>query len=89
MDRHVKTWKTNKAALIWESESGESRTLTYGQLFNEVNRLARALKDLGIKKGDRILTYLPLMPELPISLLASARIGAVHSVVFQGSLIRL
>jgi acetyl-CoA synthetase len=84
LDRHVKTWKTNKAALIWESESGESRTLTYGQLFNEVNRLARALKDLEIKKGDRILTYLPLMPELPISLLASARIGAVHSVVFSG-----
>ncbi|MCY0850296.1 acetate--CoA ligase [Sulfuracidifex metallicus] len=84
LDRHVKTWKTNKAAFIWESESGESRTLTYGQLFNEVNRLARALKDLGIKKGDRILTYLPLMPELPISLLASARIGAVHSVVFSG-----
>ncbi len=84
LDRHVKTWKKNKAALVWESETGESKTLTYGQLFNEVNRFARTLHDLGIKKGDRILTYLPLMPELPITLLASARIGAVHSVVFSG-----
>ncbi len=84
LDRHVRSWKVNKAALIWESETGESKTLTYGQLYNEVNRLSKILKDMGVKKGDRILTYLPLMPELPITLLASARIGAVHSVVFSG-----
>ncbi len=84
VDRHVKNGLRNKAALIWEGEPGEKRTLTYWDLYREVNKFANALKKLGIKKGDRVAIYLPMIPELVISMLACARIGAVHSVVFAG-----
>ncbi len=84
VDRHVKTWRKNKAALIWESDIGESKTLTYQQLQNQVCRFANVLKKFGIKKGDRVAIYLPMILELPIAMLACARIGAIHSVVFGG-----
>jgi len=84
IDRHLKTWRKNKAAFIWEGDIGDSRTLTYQQLFNEVNRFANVLKKLGVKKGDRVSIYLPMILELPIAMLACARIGAVHNVVFGG-----
>ena len=84
LDRHVQTWRKNKAALIWESEPGEVRTLTYQQLHREVQKFANVLKSLGIKKGDRIAIYMGMTPELPIAMLACARIGATHSVVFGG-----
>jgi acetyl-CoA synthetase len=84
LDRHIKTPRKNKLAYIWEGEMGEIRTHSYYQLYKEVNQLAKALKTLGIKKGDRIAVYLPVIPELPITLLASARIGAIHAVVFSG-----
>jgi acetyl-CoA synthetase len=83
LDHHLKT-KGNKVAIYWENEKGESRSLTYSQLYNEVNRFAKILQDLGVQKGDRVLIYLPLMPELPMAMLACARIGAIHSVVFSG-----
>jgi acetyl-CoA synthetase len=84
LDRHVATWRKNKAALIWEGEPGEVRTLTYQQLLAEVCKFANVLKSLGIKKGDRIAVYMGMTPELAIALLACARIGATHSVVFGG-----
>ncbi|MBW7997370.1 MAG: acetate--CoA ligase [Candidatus Glassbacteria bacterium] len=84
VDRHVKNGLRNKAALIWEGEPGEKRTLTYWDVYREVNKFANALKGLGIRKGDRVAIYLPMVPELIISVLACARIGAVHSVVFAG-----
>ena len=84
VDRHLKTWRKNKAALIWEGDIGDTKTLTYQQLFNEVNRFANVLKKLGVKKGDRVSIYLPMVLELPIAMLACARIGAIHSVVFGG-----
>ena len=84
LDRHIKTERRNKAALIWEGEPGDSRTLTYGDLHREVNRFANVLKGLGVSKGDRVAIYLPMIPELPIAMLACTRIGAVHSVVFAG-----
>ncbi len=85
IDRHLKTWRKNKAALIWEGEpEGERITYTYQDLYNEVCRFANVLKKHGVKKGDRVSIYLPMIPELPISLLACARIGAVHNVVFGG-----
>ncbi|MEW5839490.1 MAG: acetate--CoA ligase, partial [Thermoproteota archaeon] len=84
LDRHMNTEAKNKAAIIWESESGESRTLTYFQLFRYVNRFANVLKSLGVKKGDRVTIYMPMVPELPVAMLACARIGATHSVVFSG-----
>lgn len=84
VDRHLATWRRNKAALIWEGEPGDERVLTYRDLYREVNRAANALKSLGVKKGDRVTIYLPMIPELAIILLACARIGAVHSVVFGG-----
>ncbi|MFP3233211.1 MAG: acetate--CoA ligase [Sulfolobaceae archaeon] len=83
LDRHLKT-KGNKVAIYWENEKGERRSLTYSQLYNEVNRFAKILQDLGVQKGDRVLIYLPLIPELPMAMLACARIGAIHSVVFSG-----
>ncbi|HIC95476.1 TPA: acetate--CoA ligase [Candidatus Bipolaricaulota bacterium] len=82
LDRHIKTARKNKAALIWEGEPGDSRTLTYFDLYREVNRFANVLKSLGVKKGDRVAIYLPMIPELPIAMLACARIGAPHTVVF-------
>jgi len=84
LDRHLKTWRRNKAALIWEGDIGDSKTLTYQQLHREVCKFASVLKKLGIKKGDRVSIYLPMIPELPIAMLACARIGAIHSVVFGG-----
>ncbi|MCR4403924.1 MAG: acetate--CoA ligase [Candidatus Acetothermia bacterium] len=82
LDRHVKGPRKNKAAIIWEGEPGDTRTLTYFELYREVNKFANVLKKLGVKKGDRVAIYLPMIPELPIAMLACARIGAPHSVVF-------
>lgn len=84
LDRHVKTWRRNKAAIIWEPESVNepTRVLTYYDLFLKVNKFANVLKSLGVKKGDRVGIYLPLIPEVQIAMLACARIGAIHSVVF-------
>jgi acetyl-CoA synthetase len=84
LDRHLATWRRNKAALIWEGEPGDTRTLTYQQLHREVCRFANVLKHVGVEKGDRVALYMPLIPELAISMLACARIGATHSVVFGG-----
>jgi acetyl-CoA synthetase len=84
LDRHITTDRKNKLAYIWEGEMGETRTYSFYQLYREVNRLAKVFKDHGIKKGDRIAVYLPVIPELPITLLATARIGATHTVVFSG-----
>ena len=84
LDRHVRGWRRNKAAFIWEGEPGEERVLTFADLYREVNRFANAMKRLGVQKGDRITIYMPMIPELPIALLACARIGAPHSVVFGG-----
>ena len=84
IDRHIENGLRNKAALIWEGEPGDSRVLTYFDLYREVNRFANALRSLGIGKGDRVALYLPMIPELAIATLACARIGAVHTVVFAG-----
>jgi len=84
LDRHLTTWRRNKAALIWEGEPGDQRTLTYQQLHSEVCKFANVLKRAGIQKGDRVALYLPLIPELAIAMLACARIGATHSVIFGG-----
>ncbi len=85
VDRHITTPRRNKAAIIWEGENGETRTLTYWDLYREVRRFASVLKEhFSIKKGDRICIYMPMVPELAIAMLACARIGAVHSVVFGG-----
>ena len=84
LDRHLNTPKKNMLAYIWEGEDGEVRTYSYYQLYREVNKLAKVFKDLGLKKGDRVSVYLPMIPELPITLLACSRIGAVHTVVFSG-----
>jgi acetyl-CoA synthetase len=84
LDRHVATWRRNKAALIWEGEPGDVRTLTYQQLLGEVCRCANALKAMGVGKGDRVGIYLPMIPEAAVAMLACARIGATHSVVFGG-----
>jgi acetyl-CoA synthetase len=84
LDRHVRGWRRNKAAFIWEGEPGDRRTLTYFDLFRQVCQFANVLKSLGVSRGDRVALYLPLVPELAIAMLACARIGAVHSVVFGG-----
>src|SRR5260221_12052688 len=84
IDRHLHGARRNKAAIIWEGEPGDTRTLTYHDLHREVSQFANVLKSLGIKKGDRVALYLPLIPELAIAMLACARIGAIHSVVFGG-----
>ena len=84
LDRHLATWRRNKAALVWEGEPGDTRTFTYQQLHTEVCRFANVLKKIGVVKGDRVALYMPLIPELAISMLACARIGATHSVVFGG-----
>lgn len=93
LDRHLGTWRRNKAAIIWEGEPaaqagaempGERRTLTYQDLFNEVCRFSNALKKLGLKKGDRVGIYMPMIPEAAIAMLACARLGLTHSVVFGG-----
>ncbi len=84
LDRHLKGPRRNKAAIIWEGEPGDRRVLTYWELHREVNRCANALKALGVTRGDRVAIYLPMIPEAAIAMLACARIGAVHSVVFGG-----
>ncbi|MDB9425284.1 acetate--CoA ligase [Microcystis aeruginosa CS-564/01] len=84
IDRHLTTWRRNKAAIIWEGEPGDSRTITYEQLHREVCQFANALKKLGVKKGDVVGIYMPMIPEAAIAMLACARIGAPHSVVFGG-----
>src|SRR5688500_9630571 len=84
VDRHVRGPRRNKAAIIWEGESGERRTLTYFDLYRQVSQFANVLKTLGVKRGDRVAIYLPLVPELAIAMLACARIGAIHSVGFGG-----
>src|SRR4026209_400139 len=84
VDRHAHSARRNRAAIIWEGEPVDRRTLTYWDLFRQVSAFANVLKSLGVKKGDRVALYLPLIPELAIAMLACARIGAVHSVVFGG-----
>ncbi len=84
VDRHMKTWRRNKAAIIWEPEPTNEppRVLTYNDLYREVNKFANVLKSLGVKRGDRVGIYLPMIPEVQIAMLACARIGAIHSVIF-------
>jgi acetyl-CoA synthetase len=84
LDRHIRTARRNKAALIFEGEPGDRRTLTYWDLYVEVNKFANVLKGLGVRRGDRVGIYMPLIPEVVIAMLACARIGAIHSVVFGG-----
>jgi acetyl-CoA synthetase len=84
VDRHLKSWRRNKAAIIFEGEPGDQRVLTYRDLYRDVNRCAAALQRLGVKKGDRVVIYLGMIPELPVAMLACARIGAPHTVVFAG-----
>ncbi len=84
LDRHLKTWRKNKAALIWEGDMGDNKTLTYLELYRQVCKFANVMKKHDVKKGDRVAIYLPMILELPIAMLACARIGAIHSVVFGG-----
>jgi acetyl-CoA synthetase len=84
VDRHVRNGRRNKAAIIWEGEPGDARVLTFGMLEREVNRFANSLKSLGVAKGDRVAIYMGMVPELAIAMLACAKIGAAHSVVFGG-----
>ncbi len=84
LDRHVATWRKNKAAIIFEGEPGDVQTLTYNQLYLEVCRFANVLTSLGLKKGDRVAIYMGMCPALPIAMLACARIGAPHTIIFGG-----
>jgi acetyl-CoA synthetase len=84
LDRHLAGWRRNKAALVWEGEPGDTRTYTYRDLHREVSKFANVLRSLGVRKGDRVAIYLPMVPEAAIAMLACARIGAAHSVVFGG-----
>ena len=84
LDRHVRSARRNQPAIVWEGEPGDRRTLTYAELFRDVSKFANVLRSLGIRKGDRVAIYMPLVPELAVAMLACARIGAVHNVVFGG-----
>ncbi|MDB5388444.1 MAG: acsA 2 [Planctomycetaceae bacterium] len=84
LDRHLDSWRKNKAAIIWEGEPGDTRVLTYVDLHREVCKFANVLKQLGVETGDRVTIYMPLVPELAIAMLACARIGATHSIIFGG-----
>jgi len=84
VDRHAKSWRRSKVAIYWEGEPGDSRLLSYSTLYREVNRYASVLKNCSIGKGDNVALYLPMIPELPIFMLACARIGAIHTVIFSG-----
>jgi len=85
LDRHILAGKGDKIAVMWESTAqGQSRIMSYDELYKEVNRFAGVLKNLGIHKGDRVLIYLPMVPEAFVSMLACTRIGAIHSIVFAG-----
>ena len=84
LDRHCQTWRKNRAAIIWEGEPGDQRTLTYQELLRAVERFASVLKAQGFRAGDRAILYMPMVPELPVAMLACARLGITHSVVFAG-----
>jgi acetyl-CoA synthetase len=84
LDRHVKTWRRHKVALIWVGEKGEERIFTYAELYRQVCRCANALKALGLRRGDRVTIYLPKIPEQMVAMLACARLGLIHSVVYSG-----
>ena len=84
VDKHLSTWRKNKAAIIWEGEPGDTRVLTYQDLHREVCKFANVLIKLGVKTGDRVTLYMPMIPELTIAMLACARIGATHSIIFGG-----
>jgi len=84
VDRHAKTWRRSKVAIYWEGEPGDIRVLSYSTLYREVNRYASVLKNCGVGDGDKVALYLPMIPELPIFMLACARIGAIHTVIFSG-----
>ncbi len=84
LDRHLTGWRKNKAAILWEGEPGERRTLTYQELHHQVCKFGNVLKSLGVERGDRVVLYMPLVPELAVAMLACTRIGAVHSVIFGG-----
>lgn len=84
LDRHMESNVKDKVAILWEGENGERRKLTYREMYENVNRLANALRNLGVGKGDRVTIYMPMVPELPIAMLACTRIGATHSIIFSG-----
>jgi acetyl-CoA synthetase len=84
VDRHVGSWRKNKAAYLWEGENGERRTITYGELHREVNTFASVLHNFGLRKGDTVAIYMPLVPEFPVTMLACARLGLPFTVVFSG-----
>ena len=84
IDRHLKTWRRNKLAMIWEGEPGDYRTFSYHALNREVSKFANVLKSMGVRKGEIVTIYMPQIPELPIAMLACAKIGAAHSVVYGG-----
>ncbi len=84
VDKHLTTWRKNKAAIVWEGEPGDTRVLTYQDLHREVCKFANVLKRLGVQTGDRVTLYLPMIPELVIAMLACARLGATHSIIFAG-----
>ncbi|MGH9124197.1 MAG: AMP-binding protein, partial [Acidimicrobiales bacterium] len=84
LDRHVAAGRGSRVAFFWEGEPGDTRTITYAQLLDEVQRFANVLKGLGVQRGDRVAIYMPMIPELPVAMLACARLGAPHSVVFGG-----
>jgi len=84
LDRHMKTSKKDDVCFVFEGEPGETKEWTYADMYREVNRLANAMKSLGVGKGDRVGIYMPMLVELPIAMLACAKIGAIHSVVFSG-----
>jgi acetyl-CoA synthetase len=84
LDTHLHSWRKNKVAIYWEDEEGNTKSFSYAQLYREVNRFASVLKNIGAQKGDIIILYLPMIPELVISMLATVRIGAIHTVVFSG-----
>ena len=84
VDRHIRTWRKNKLAIIWEGEKGDKRTMSYWRLWQEVNRFANVLKSMGVRKGDRVTIYMGRIPEIIIAMLACAKLGAPHSVVYGG-----
>ncbi|NLA34282.1 MAG: AMP-binding protein, partial [Actinobacteria bacterium] len=84
LDRHVEAGLGDRVAILWEGEPGDTRSITYAELTDEVSRFANVLKGLGVKRGDRVAIYMPMIPELPMAMLACARIGAAHSVIFGG-----
>jgi acetyl-CoA synthetase len=84
LDRHIKTWRKNKMALVWEGEPGDKQTFSYWRLWQETNKFANVLRGMGVKKGDRVTIYMGRIPELIIAMLACAKIGAIHSVIYGG-----